>query len=89
MTLVENRKDLVDHASDFEKRSGFTYSILDGDEVIGCIYIYPSSATGEGARVRSWVTESRSDMDAVVWRSLSEWIETSWPFQNSLYATRS
>ena len=25
-----------------QPRWGFTYSILDGDEVIGCVYIYPA-----------------------------------------------
>ncbi len=42
MTLDANLADLVRHAKDFEERSGFTYSMLDGDEVIGCLYIYPS-----------------------------------------------
>ena len=89
MTLYENRKDLVDHGDDFEKRTGFTYSILDGDEVIGCVYIYPTGVPDVGAHVRSWVTESRSDMDTTVWRLLSAWIGTSWPFQNPSYAPRS
>jgi hypothetical protein len=39
MTLAENHDDLERHAHDFRERSGFTYSILDGDEVIGCVYI--------------------------------------------------
>ena len=39
MTLEENLADLEGHARDFEERTGFTYSILDGDEVIGCVYI--------------------------------------------------
>ncbi len=88
MGLEENLADLVRHAADFENRRGFTYSILDGDEVIGCVYIYPSRAAEHDAEVRSWVRESRSDMDAVIWRVLSDWIAGVWPFANPHYAPR-
>ena len=46
MTLEANLEDLVGHAKDFEERRGFTYSILDGDDVIGAIYIYPGRRPG-------------------------------------------
>lgn len=85
MSLEENLSDLIGHARDFANREGFTYSILDGDEVIGCVYIYPSSTAGHDAEVRSWVAESRSEMDTAVRRTLSNWIETLWPFENPSY----
>lgn len=88
MSLRRNREDLVGHAKDFDDRTGFTYSILDGDDVIGCVYIYPSRRSGHDAEVRSWVRENRAEMDAVVWRALSEWVETAWPFSNPHYAAR-
>jgi hypothetical protein len=88
MSLEQNLDDLVMHAEDFESRSGFTYSILDGDEVIGCVYIYPSKRPGHDAEVTSWVRASRAEMDAPVWRRLSEWIERDWPFDNPSYAER-
>jgi len=53
MTLERNLQDLVRHADDFETRKGFTYSILDGDEVIGCLYIYPAEREGHDAEVSS------------------------------------
>src|SRR5919202_1807793 len=44
MSLAENRADLERHARDFDSRSGFTYAVLDpDDDVVGCVYIYPSS----------------------------------------------
>jgi hypothetical protein len=89
MSLEQNLQDLADHAEDFEQRTGFTYSILDGEEVIGCVYIYPAPDPGNDARVRSWVRESRAHMDRLVWRELSAWIRTEWPFSNPLYAPRS
>jgi hypothetical protein len=35
MSTEHNLADLVRHAGDFAARTGFTYSVLDGDEVIG------------------------------------------------------
>lgn len=86
MTLESNLKDLVRHARDFESRSGFTYSILDGDDIIGCLYIYPSKASD--AAVASWVRESRAEMDVVTWQAISTWIESNWPFSNIEYGDR-
>jgi len=42
MTLEENLSDMEMHAKEFADRKSFTYSILDGDMVIGCVYIYPA-----------------------------------------------
>lgn len=88
MTLDENLADLVGHAADFANRTGFTYSILDGDEVIGCVYIYPSRDPDHDAAVRSWVRENRSEMDRMIWEEVSQWLATAWPFSNPLYANR-
>ena len=88
MDLDANRADLVSHARDFEERTGFTYSILDGDDVIGCLYIYPSAAPEHDASVRSWVREDRAEMDAVVWAAVTGWIAADWPFLNPRYAPR-
>lgn len=89
MSSDRNLQDLIRHARDFQNRTGFTYSILDGDEVIGCVYIYPSRRPGYEAGVQSWVRESRAEMDVVVWRALCAWIETDWPFTNPHYEPRS
>jgi hypothetical protein len=88
MSLDENLQDLVGHATDFSRRDGFTYSILEGDDVIGCLYIYPSTTAGHDALVRSWVRVCRADMDAVVWESVTKWLAEVWPFENPLYEAR-
>lgn len=88
MSLERNLEDLVGHAQDFEERKGFTYSIVDGDDVIGCLYIYPALQTGHDAQVRSWVRESRAETDDAVWATVSGWLETAWPFLNPYYAPR-
>ena len=43
MSAARNRADLERHARDFAQRRGFTYTVLapDGDDVLGCVYIYP------------------------------------------------
>ncbi|MFZ0014928.1 MAG: N-acetyltransferase [Acidimicrobiia bacterium] len=89
MTLEENLADLEMHAREFADREAFTYSILDGDHVIGCLYIYPDKRGDTDAHVKSWVTASRAEMDAVVWRSVTRWLADVWPFDSFRYAERS
>lgn len=88
MTLEENLGDMEMHAREFKERSAFTYSILDGDEVIGCLYIYPDEGDDSDAHVRSWVRGSRSEMDRVVWRAVARWLAEEWPFRGFRYADR-
>lgn len=88
MSPERNHQDLVRHARDFATRRGFTYTILDGQAVIGCLYIYPTERPGHDAEVSSWVRESRAEMDTVVWRAVTEWIEKAWPFTRFYYAAR-
>ncbi len=89
MTLEENGRDLEKHAEEFTSREAFTYSILDGDEVIGCLYIYPDSDDHDtDAYVSSWVRASRAEMDLLVWETISEWLTGEWPFDAFRYASR-
>ena len=88
MTLQANLSDLEGHARDFDSHTGFTYSILDDDVVIGCLYVYPSKSSEHDASVKSWVRESRSEMDVIVWKAVSEWLSREWPFENSEYDSR-
>ena len=89
MTLDENRADLERHASDFEGRTGFTYTVLSPDgDVIGCVYIYPSKTDAVDAQVLSWVRAGDPDLDAPLWRAVSGWLDSDWPFERVEYATR-
>ncbi len=82
MTLQQNRDDLRRHADDFAARRGFTYTVLESgtDEVIGCVYIYPSELAGYDVRARSWVRADRAALDAPLAAAVSEWLATAWPF---------
>jgi hypothetical protein len=88
--LAKNLSDLQGHADDFESRKGFTYTVLDpttGD-VIGCVYIYPDKSGEHDAKVLSWVRASRAQLDAPLWRAVTDWLADDWPFERVGYAER-
>jgi hypothetical protein len=90
MTLDENRGDLERHAEDFRNRKGFTYTVLDpaSRDVLGCVYIYPVRDGDHDASVRSWVRVTHARLDTPLWRAVSEWLESDWPFAGVEYASR-
>jgi hypothetical protein len=99
MSLEQNRRDLELHARDFDRRAGFTYTVLDprDGDVIGCVYIYPagdgdadadSDAGPHDASVRSWVRVDRAALDEALWRAVSDWLRAEWPFADVRYAAR-
>jgi hypothetical protein len=86
MSPEENLADLERHASDFAARTGFTYTVLDaGDDVIGCVYVYPARDDVHDASVQSWVRASRAELDPVLRDAVAEWLESAWPFRRPLY----
>jgi RimJ/RimL family protein N-acetyltransferase len=90
MTPDENRADLQRHADDFRNRKGFTYTVLDpaSRDVIGCVYIYPLPDSDYDARALSWVRASHAQLDTPLWRAMSEWLASDWPFGSVEYAPR-
>jgi hypothetical protein len=83
MTLEENLADLRRHADDFERRIGFTLTVLDprDDDVIGCVYLYPSPSEEWDVAVRSWVRADRSDLDEPLADAVADWIAADWPWE--------
>ena len=98
MTLAENLGDLERHAQDFADRRGFTYTVLSPGtgNVIGCVYIYPprredrdGTSTGDhDAAVSSWVRADHAELDPVLYRTVSAWLDQTWPFRSVKYAPR-
>jgi hypothetical protein len=90
MTLERNARDLQEHEDDFAHRRGFTYSVLTeaGDEVLGCVYIYPSAKSDVEAEVRSWVRATRATLDTPLYATVCEWLRAEWPFRTFDYAPR-
>jgi hypothetical protein len=89
MSPEENLADLRRHATDFEDRRGFTYTVLDaGDDVIGCLYVYPDPTGEAAAEVQSWVRADHADLDVVLHQEVSDWLAETWPFDAVRYASR-
>ncbi|HST67536.1 MAG TPA: hypothetical protein VLM05_20365 [Mycobacteriales bacterium] len=83
MTLEENLADLRRHADDFARRAGFTFTVLDpaDDDVIGCVYIYPTAAEDYDVTVQSWVRADRAALDVPLADAVARWLATDWPWQ--------
>lgn len=75
-TVEANRTDLIDLEQRHAAHRAFTYTVLDldGTECLGCVYVFPTSAT---FLVKSMVTpvgeDEWADVDAVIffWARLS------------------
>jgi hypothetical protein len=76
-TVDANREDLVDLEQRHDAHRAFTYTVLNpgGTECLGCVYVFPTSAT---FLAKSAVTpvgaDEWSDVDAVIffWARLSQ-----------------
>ena len=83
MSAERNRADLVRHAADFEARRGFTFTVLDphSDDVIGCVYVYPTTSPEHDVQVQSWVRADRADLDGPLADAVAAWLAADWPWQ--------
>jgi hypothetical protein len=83
MTLEENLNDLRRHADDFSRVAGFTFTVLDpsDNDVIGCVYLYPSAAEEWDVTVQSWMLADRSDLDTPLADAVARWLSTEWPWK--------
>ena len=89
MRLEDNHDDLARHAADFLARRGFTYTVLGADDdVIGCVYIYPSKDPAHDAMVRSWVSHNHAPLDRLLYQTVRAWLAAVWPFERVNYAAR-
>ncbi|AWS39964.1 GNAT family N-acetyltransferase [Streptosporangium sp. 'caverna'] len=90
MTLEANLADLQRHADDFAQRRGFTYTVIEpaSDEVIGCVYIYPSRSDDHDTDVASWVRADRAELDAPLYEAVAAWLSRDWPLGTLNYHPR-
>ena len=60
LTLEQDLIDLGWHQKEFQRRSSFAYTVMTLDEkkCLGCVYIYPSTASDIDADVYLWARES-------------------------------
>ena len=88
MSVSENLVDIERHAEDFRLRKGFTYSVLDGNAIVGCVYLYPPKKADYDVQAQSWVIASRAALDSILWEEVSTWLANRWPFDRILYEPR-
>jgi len=83
MTLEQNLSDLRRHADDFARAVGFTFTVLDpgNNDVIGCVYLYPSTSEAWDVTVRSWVRADREALDVPLADAVAQWLATDWPWE--------
>jgi hypothetical protein len=83
LTLEANLADLRDHADDFSRGAGFTFTVLDpgDDDVIGCVYLYPSALPEWDVTVQSWVRVDRPELDVPLADAVTRWLATDWPWK--------
>lgn len=83
MTLEENLTDLRRHADDFTRGAGFTFTVLDPveNDVIGCVYLYPSASEEWDVTVHSWVRADKASLDAPLADAVALWLTTDWPWE--------
>ena len=83
MSSEANLADLTRHAADFAARKGFTFTVLDpaSGEVIGCVYLYPTTADGHDVDVQSWVRADRAELDIPLADAVAAWLASDWPWE--------
>jgi hypothetical protein len=61
----------------------FTFTVLDpsDDDVIGCVYLYPSVSKEWDVTVRSWVRADRSGLDVTLADAVARWLATDGPWE--------
>ena len=92
LTLEQDLIDLGWHQKEFQRRSSFAYTVMNGDESVclGCIYIDPTSKPGYDAEIYLWVrkTAFENGLDPILFDTVKKWIKNDWPFNEVAYPGR-
>ena len=85
LTLEQNLVDLGWHQKEFQTRRSFTYTVVTPDEsqVLGCVYIEPTSKRGYDAQVCLWARASQLEdvLENRLFAAVEKWIKVNWPFR--------
>lgn len=92
LTLEQNLIDLGWHQKEFQIRRSFAYTIvsLDESQVIGCLYINPTTKGDYDANITMWARASMLDkgLDKNLYDAVKQWIAKDWPFKKVAYPGR-
>jgi hypothetical protein len=88
-------QDLIDlgwHQKEFQRRTSFAYTVVSPDEsqVLGCLYIFPTTKGDYDASAEMWVRTSvlEKGYDALLYQTVRKWMDTDWPFEKVAYPGR-
>jgi len=92
LTFEQDLIDLGWHQKEFQMRSSFAYTVvsLDESQVLGCLYINPTTKADYDASIAMWVRASEVDngLDSILFDLVKNWISNEWPFKNVAYPGR-
>jgi hypothetical protein len=92
LTFEQDLIDLGWHQKEFQMRSSFAYTIvsLDESQVLGCLYINPTTKGNYDASIAMWVraSEAENGLDSILFDVVKNWISKEWPFKNVAYPGR-
>lgn len=93
LTLQQNIIELGWHQTEFQLRTSFAYTVVDPEEtqVLGCVYIYPTSVKDYEVEVSMWVRESEVEqgLDEHLFERVDAWLAQDWPFEKVAFPGRS
>ncbi|MEP0132819.1 MAG: GNAT family N-acetyltransferase [Eudoraea sp.] len=92
LTFEQDLIDLGWHQKEFQMRNSFAYTVvsLDESEVIGCLYINPTTKGDYDTSITMWIRSSKLDdgLDKILFNSVKAWIQETWPFKKVAYPGR-
>ena len=90
MSLEKNTEDLTRHEKEFKIREAFAYTVLTlpSDKCIGCVYIEPTIVREFDCEVYLWVRDSEISLDNHLYKSVYNWLLSSWPFKKIAFPGR-
>lgn len=92
LTFEQDLIDLGWHQKEFQIRRSFAYTVVTPDEsqVIGCLYINPTTKGSYDASITMWVRASVLDqgLDTILFTAVKQWIAKDWPFKKVAYPGR-
>ncbi|MBU0472592.1 MAG: GNAT family N-acetyltransferase [Bacteroidetes bacterium] len=92
LTIEDDLRALKNHESEFQKRVGFTYTVMNHEEqeCLGCVYIIPMHAKEYEAQVFLWVTTDafNKGYDSELYDAVKEWMKNEWPFSKVIFPGR-
>ncbi len=92
LTLQDDINALMNHVNEHERRTAFTYTVMNHaqDKCLGCIYILPIHSKQYDAQVFFWVTKDAYDLgyENELYTAIQNWLKRDWPFKEVIYPGR-